>query len=241
VLFAKQDLGGVVKLMTRQDSDNVPLRAGLGQTVSMNLVDGKWDGGVYQVINEVLVPPKPCSKTARTFPDELSSLDNALNRTDLWSTLDTSPNVTCLAPNSAAFAAAGDPDKNLPVETLTEALLNHTLKGPAYSNFLVDGMKMETVNNNTVLVTINKTGTYFNDAKVVAANVLTNNGLIHILDKVMTPLSENATKTGGNDNEPTATGSGGTSTPTESQGAGSALAFSGLSLGAVAIAAAALF
>ena len=28
---------------------------------------------------------------------------------------------------------------------------------------------------------------YFNDAKLISPNVLTNNGLIHVLDKVMTP------------------------------------------------------
>jgi hypothetical protein len=45
---------------------------------------------------------------------------------------------------------------------------------------------------------------YFNDAKVISPNVITNNGLIHVLDKVMSP----------NGTAPAATG---TATVTSSQ------------------------
>jgi uncharacterized surface protein with fasciclin (FAS1) repeats len=65
----------------------------------------------------------PCSATIRSVSAALASLDNALNRSGLYPALDTSPNVTCLAPTSAAFKAAGSPDASLDAKPLGDALL----------------------------------------------------------------------------------------------------------------------
>ncbi|KAJ2901473.1 fasciclin domain-containing protein [Zalerion maritima] len=191
VLFAKLEGLDSVKLRTRQgdgsgQSSQSGLRSGMGQVAMMDIVDGEWDGGVYQIVNAVLEPPAPCSNTIRSLKDSLSALDTALNKTDLWATLNTTPNVTCLAPNTDAFQSAGNPQDDLPVDDLTQALLDHTLHSPTYTNYLVDGMKIATASNKTVRVTLNDTGIWFNDAKVVEENILTNNGLVHVLDRVMT-------------------------------------------------------
>ncbi len=65
----------------------------------------------------------PCSNTIRTLSGSLSGLDHALNRSGLWATLDHSTNVTCLAPNDAAFQLAGSPDASLNQTALNGALL----------------------------------------------------------------------------------------------------------------------
>ena len=113
----------------------------------------------------------PCSTTIRSKV-ELSALDNALNRSGIWPTLDHTPNVTCLAPVSAAFKAAGDPDQKLNQKDLINALSFNTLPMPIYSNYLKDGMEMKSVANLTVRISVNSGGTWFNDAKVVQQNVL---------------------------------------------------------------------
>lgn len=69
-----------------------------------------------------LVPPTLCSTTARD-QGTLGSLDNALNRTNLWDTLNHLNNVTCLGPNNNGFANAGNPDSALNTSQLTNALL----------------------------------------------------------------------------------------------------------------------
>jgi uncharacterized surface protein with fasciclin (FAS1) repeats len=65
----------------------------------------------------------PCSTTIRGIADNLKALDNALNRSGLYPALDTSPNVTCLAPSSEAFKNAGNPDSALEPSVLQGALL----------------------------------------------------------------------------------------------------------------------
>lgn len=122
--------------------------------------------------SRVLAPPVPCSNTIRGLADNLESLDVALNRTDLWPALNNHPNVSCLAPSDQAFSDAGNPEENLDEEDLRQALLDHTLEGPAYSNYLEDGMVMQTLSNKTVTVSVNDTGVFFNDARVVQSNVL---------------------------------------------------------------------
>jgi len=56
----------------------------------------------------------------------------------------------------------------------------HTLQNVAYTNYLEDGMKFKSLNNLTVRVRVKEGDIYFNNAKVIEPNVLTNNGLIHM-------------------------------------------------------------
>jgi hypothetical protein len=65
----------------------------------------------------------------------------------------------------------------------------HTLNQPVYSSFLQDGDEFETLSNETVRVSILNGDIYFNDALVLKPNVLTNNGLMYEIDRVMSPLS----------------------------------------------------
>ncbi|KAF4968555.1 hypothetical protein FSARC_4070 [Fusarium sarcochroum] len=171
------------------DGPTVNLRAGLAQNVKMTAVDGSWgtkNVNTFQVVDKVLIPPRPCSTTVQTVKDSrLTALDKALIKTDMWPALDTSRNVTCLAPSTQAFKDAGNPDMKLSKQDLTGALLAHTLNEVTYSNYLRDGQVIGTLNKTEVRVSIQGDDIYFNNAKVIEANVLTNNGLIHILDSVI--------------------------------------------------------
>ncbi|KAK2065461.1 fasciclin domain-containing protein [Colletotrichum caudatum] len=182
VLYVSRDAINPAKLRVRQGSSSsddkvASLRAGLGQNAELTAIDGEWDGGYFQSIDTILEAPRPCSTTIRKLSDSLTSLMGALEKTKLWRTLDAKPNVTCLGPNTNAFDQAGNPEKSLGQQELKGALLN----------FLQDGQVFTSLANLTVRVTVKENEIWFNDAKVVSPNVLTNNGLIHILDRVMSP------------------------------------------------------
>ncbi|CEI67915.1 unnamed protein product [Fusarium venenatum] len=212
---ADDDLGG----------PNVILRAGLAQDVKMTAVDGSWGTNSinsFQIVDKVLSPPRSCSNTVHTIKDSrLTGLNIALVKAGLWPALDASRNVTCLAPSTQAFKDAGSPDVKLSKQDLGGALLAHTLKEVTYSNYLRDGQVVGTLNNTEVRVSIIGEDIFFNNAKVIEANILTNNGLIHILDSVIEeggkPSSnETSTATG---ESPTATSSG--QEPTSTSGSNS--------------------
>ncbi|KAF3038288.1 hypothetical protein E8E12_003652 [Didymella heteroderae] len=165
-------------LLSRQSTpQNAGVRSGLASTVNLRALDaneGAWDGGSFHVIDGLLTLPTTCARTIRTAG--LASLDNALNRTKLWPSLDGSKNVTCLGPSNAAFAAAGSPHTALNDTALAGAILFHTLPEVAYSDFLVDGQEFRSLQNGTVRVKVedsegNRT-VWFNNAKVINANVL---------------------------------------------------------------------
>jgi uncharacterized surface protein with fasciclin (FAS1) repeats len=102
----------------------------------------------------------------------LTALNRALDRADLSSTLDHLRNITCIAPTDEAFRNAGSPDASATADELTSALTYHTLTEPLYTNFLQDGQEFTSVSNVTVRVTVNTTGIWFNDAKLITTNVL---------------------------------------------------------------------
>ena len=86
--------------------------------------------------------------------------------------LNSSKNVTCLAPNNAAFKAAGNPDSALDQTALQGALGFHTLKMPVYSSYMTDNATYESVAGPKVTVRFIGDDIYFNDAKVVSPNVM---------------------------------------------------------------------
>ena len=115
---------------------------------------------------------------------------------------------------------------------------NHTVGMPLYSPYLVDGMVVPSLGTMNITITLLGGDIYFNDAKVVQPNVLTNNGLIHVLDKVMSDRVINSTTTGGGSGTtPSATSS--SPAPTKSSNAAGSAA--GTSRGGLLMFAAGLF
>ncbi|KAF4981529.1 hypothetical protein FZEAL_2678 [Fusarium zealandicum] len=217
VVFAARNDAKGNRGKRQSGGQNVSLRAGLAQDVEMTAIDGSWgpkQANSFQIVNSVLIPPRACSTTIQTVGDKrLTALGAALNKTDLWNALDHSPNVTCLAPSTDAFKDAGDPQISLSKTDLTGALLAHTLKEVTYTNYLEDGMVLGTLNNTTVRVHIKNNDIYFNNAKVIKGNVLTNNGLIHILDSVIMAEASDEPSSTSSSNAPSDTS---TESPTSS-------------------------
>ncbi|KAG5655301.1 hypothetical protein KAF25_010453 [Fusarium avenaceum] len=228
-----EDAGGQVvfaskeeKIGKRANEDftgpTVSLRAGLAQNVKMTAVDGSWGAknvNSFQVVDKVLQPPRSCSTTVHTVKDSrLDGLNGALIKAELWPALDASRNVTCLAPSTQAFKDAGSPDVALSKQDLAGALLAHTLNEVTYSNYLRDGQVVGTLNNTEVRVSIRGDDIFFNNAKVIEANVLTNNGLIHILDAVIQDGGKPSSTSTGTATKETAgaTSSNAETTPTSS-------------------------
>ncbi|KAH7091966.1 FAS1 domain-containing protein [Paraphoma chrysanthemicola] len=200
-------------LLSRQNGlPQSSIRSGLSSDLSLLALEGDqgiWDGGRFHIVDGLLTPPQLCARTIRS--SNLTSLDNALNRTRLWPSLDGSKNVTCLGPSNEAFARAGNPDAGLNETALTDAILFHTLDEVAYSDYLYNGQEFKTLQNGTVRVRVEGQGAsrsvWFNNAKLINANVLTHNGLMHVLDAVMMPLEQiNGTPSSTPSHSPSATG-----------------------------------
>jgi len=145
--------------------------------------------GVIHVIDAVLTPPQNIVEIASANPD-FSLLVDAVVKADLVHALaDEDDELTVFAPTNAAFEALlGETTlEDVPVEDLTEILLYHVLKGKTYAGDLSDGLTVETLNGEEVTFTITETEVKINESNIIATDIIASNGVIHVIDAVLTP------------------------------------------------------
>ncbi len=102
--------------------------------------------------------------------------------------------LTVFAPTDAAFAAALDTlgisaEELLANPALADILTYHIVDGEVKSDAVVtlDGQMVETLNGQSVLVTVDGSTVKVNEATVTAVDVDASNGVIHVIDGVLLP------------------------------------------------------
>ncbi len=122
-----------------------------------------------------------------------NTLEAAVKAAGLVGTLSGDGPFTVFAPTDDAFAAlpAGTIDALLadPSGALTDILLYHVIGAKVMSTDLSDGQMTETLLGKDVKVTINNDGVFINDAKVTVADIQADNGVVHVINAVLTPPS----------------------------------------------------
>ena len=161
-----------------------------GSTVKVNdatvtTADVSASNGVIHVIDKVLLPPNLVQ--AAQFAGSFSSLVGAVTKAGLADTLSAAgANLTVFAPTDSAFAAlpAGTV-AGLSTTQLGDLLKYHVVAGQKLSTDLTAGSVPTLLTGKNVTVSLTG-GVKINDATVVIADVLTTNGVIHAIDKVLT-------------------------------------------------------
>ncbi|MGM0474782.1 MAG: fasciclin domain-containing protein, partial [Bacteroidota bacterium] len=74
-----------------------------------------------------------------------------------------------------------------PKGELTEILLYHVVAAKALSGDLSDGQMITTVNGSDITVSITGGNVFINEAQVITADIETDNGVVHVIDAVITP------------------------------------------------------
>jgi uncharacterized surface protein with fasciclin (FAS1) repeats len=156
--------------------------------------------GVVHVIDAVLLPPVMPTNTIMdivTNSADHTTLEAALLASGLNETLGNPGDFTLFAPTDAAFALlpAGTVEALLadPTGQLVDVLLYHLLDGTVLSTDLADGMMAMTAQGSDVTVTINANGVFINDAQVIVADIMADNGVVHVIDAVLLPPAQTST------------------------------------------------
>ena len=114
----------------------------------------------------------------------------ALAHVDLVTTLEGTGPFTVFAPTDQAFSDAGVDLANFQTDeekaVLTDILLYHVVAGAVPASAVTDGMLAEMVNGDKTKFTVDGTVS-INDATVIQADVQASNGIIHVIDKVLSP------------------------------------------------------
>ena len=153
--------------------------------------------GIFHIINAVLIPDVK-------FPKELTPKDNLVetaidadfdilvDAVEAAGLVDALANpdaqLTVFAPTDEAFKALPEAVQDLisseeGKDALTTVLLYHVLGSAVFSTDLSDGLTAETLEGSDVTVSINEDGIFINESKVIAVDILTTNGVIHVIDR----------------------------------------------------------
>lgn len=150
--------------------------------------------GVVHVVNEVLIPAAPSQYTVwdviQNSPDH-TTLEAVVGLAGLDGALDSPGAYTVFAPTDAAFALVPQPIIDAliadPSGLLTFILTYHVVPSVALSTDLSDGQIITTLSGVDVTVSIVNGSVFINQAQVTVADIVTDNGVVHVLDAVIAP------------------------------------------------------
>lgn len=177
--------------------------------VKVNQADINADNGVIHRIGRVLnVPVGNTVQTAQASVTVLDSLVKAVLRANnaaggdptLIATL-SNAKVTVFAPTNAAFtqllgALGLTRIDDIPVSTLLSVLRYHVVAGRAFSSDLANGNLAMLAGGTTTInlsngtggvPTITGSGNSGNKSNITGTNIVTRNGVVHLIDRVLLP------------------------------------------------------
>nr|OQO17983.1 hypothetical protein B0A51_12025 [Rachicladosporium sp. CCFEE 5018] len=161
----------------------VSIISGLKNNVSVTTPNLNFTGGVVHIIDGLLTIP-PGVGEALTAAN-LTALLGAVEATNLTSALSTTPDITIFAPNNAAFQAIGSAVANLTVEQAAAILEYHVINGTvAYSSTLTNG-SVPALGGGNLTITVTDGEVFVNQARVINADILLANGVLHVIDSVL--------------------------------------------------------
>ena len=146
--------------------------------------------GVVHVLDAVVLPNTTVADIAIGSPAHTTLVAAVVEARLLPALTDPFASLTVFAPTNAAFddlAAALGTDLNgiLALPELADILTYHVVAGAVMSTDLTDG-PVATVNGTNIFVSLGA-GVVINDANVTLADVSADNGVVHVLDKVLLP------------------------------------------------------
>jgi uncharacterized surface protein with fasciclin (FAS1) repeats len=155
------------------------------------LTDFFTGNGIIHVIDAVLLPAPTTVMDVVIRSEDHTVLQIALDTANLSSTLQADGTYTLFAPTDAAFAELPTETLNAllsePEGQLTDILLYHVLDSEVLSTDLSDGLTATTLNGTDITVTIDDDNVFINNAQVIAADIVTENGIVHVIDVVLLP------------------------------------------------------
>ena len=107
-----------------------------------------------------------------------------LRQAGLKHEVDHTPGITCFAPTNEALSSIHFIENLTPAQR-THLLSNHILlNATAYSPALLDGMSFNTAAGYTITIVRKGDELFINEARVLKSDVITKNGVCHVIDKV---------------------------------------------------------
>jgi uncharacterized surface protein with fasciclin (FAS1) repeats len=121
---------------------------------------------------------------------QLSTLVKLVKSAGLVKALSGSAKLTVFAPTNAAFAKVPKATLNTlahNTKLLAKVLEYHVVKGALTAAQIEKKHSLKTLEGASLTVKVKDGSVYINQAKVVKANVMASNGIVHVINGVLTP------------------------------------------------------
>lgn len=93
------------------------------------------------------------------------------------------PDITVFAPNNAAFQRINAITANAPDSEIARALNYHVIPGQVVHSSDMTNKTLPTIEGTDVHMSVIDGVAFINSAKIVATDLLVNNGVLHVLEK----------------------------------------------------------
>lgn len=197
VVAGKVASADVVKLSSATTVNGLPVMVTVsGNAVKINdatvqIADVAASNGIIHVVDTVILPPSGDLVDAAIANGNFKTLLAAATAAGLVDTLKSAGPFTLFAPTDAAFAKlpAGTVEgllKDIP--TLKKILTYHVVSGRVYSSDVVKLSSAPTVQGSPIEIKVEGSSVKLNGSSTVTmADILTTNGVIHVIDSVLLP------------------------------------------------------
>ena len=149
------------------------------------------DNGVVHVIDAVLIPTASIYDIVSNSSNH-TTLKVAIDACALNGVLSDPGSLTLFAPTDAAFdlLPAGTVTALLAdIPLLTDILKHHVVGASVMSGMLSNNQVVTTLLGTDITVTINSMGVYIDNAMVTVADIVADNGVVHVIDAVLIPTT----------------------------------------------------
>jgi len=156
----------------------------------VEIADVEASNGVIHVIDNVLIP----SWVTNSIVDRaaatpaLSTLVQLVGAAGLEATLKGPGPFTVFAPTNDAFVKFldGADIASLDIEEVKSILLYHVVSGIAPAAAITDGLMLPTVQGEDITFSLMGDAAMVNGENIVLTDILANNGIVHVIDEVLT-------------------------------------------------------
>lgn len=191
-------------LIAKQPGDTVVFTTSMGTRCTLVQGDITFQGGLIQVVDNLLVPPARIQNTTEAFgvPNFLGGLYAG----KLMPKIAYEQNITVFAPVDSAFASIGGSLKHLDAKAIARIMEYHIIPGQVLvssslvSPSLTNGSRLQTLAENkagnaheSLVIRQSGNNKYVNSAQIVQPDILLANGIMHLISDVLNPDAEAAT------------------------------------------------
>ncbi|OLN96447.1 Fasciclin-like arabinogalactan protein-like protein 2 [Colletotrichum chlorophyti] len=178
--------GGQNVLVNKQPGDVIVFTSSEGIRTTQVEGDISFAGGLIQIVDNLMIPPVRLENTTESF--KLPAFLGALYAAKLLTSLAEEKNITIFAPRNEAFQRVAGSLKDFDEDAIKGFLDYHVVPGKILaSSDLNNGTNLPTHASPDLHVIRSGNNLFVNSAQVVQPDILLANGIMHIIDNVLSP------------------------------------------------------